>query len=38
MTGKELENNQVTIIGEVVSTFTYNHEIYGEGFYYFDIP
>jgi single-stranded DNA-binding protein len=33
MTGKELENNQVTIIGEVISTFSYNHEIYGEGFY-----
>ena len=35
--GKELENNQVTIIGEVVSTFTYNHEIYGEGFYMMDL-
>ena len=37
MTGKELENNQVTIIGEVVSAFTYNHEIYGEGFYMMDL-
>ena len=37
MTVKELENNQVTIIGEVVSTFTYNHEIYGEGFYMMDL-
>ena len=37
MTGKELENNQVTIIGEVVSTFTYNHEIYVEGFYMMDL-
>ncbi len=37
MTGKELENNQVTIIGEVVSGFTYNHEIYGEGFYMVDL-
>ena len=37
MTGKELENNQVTIIGEVVSTFTYNHEIYGEGFYMMEL-
>lgn len=27
------KNNQVTVIGEVVSTFTYSHEIYGEGFY-----
>ena len=37
MTGKELENNQVTIIGEVVSLFTYNHEIYGEGFYMMEL-
>ena len=37
ITGKELENNQVTIIGEVVSTFTYNHEIYSEGFYMLDV-
>ena len=37
MTGKELENNQVTIIGEVVSNFTYNHEIYGEGFYMMEL-
>ena len=37
MTGKELENNQVTIIGEVVSDFTYNHEIYGEGFYMMEL-
>ena len=37
MTGKELENNQVTIIGEVASAFTYNHEIYGEGFYMMDL-
>ncbi len=33
MTEKGLDNNQVTIMGQVVSTFTYNHEIYGEGFY-----
>ncbi|MCD7751882.1 MAG: single-stranded DNA-binding protein [Lachnospiraceae bacterium] len=33
MTEKGLDNNQVTVTGRVVSTFTYNHEIYGEGFY-----
>lgn len=28
-----IENNQVTIVGEIVSGFTCNHEIYGESFY-----
>lgn len=37
MTGNEMENNQVTIIGEVVSGFTYNHEIYGEGFFMMEL-
>lgn len=37
MNGKELDNNQVTIMGEVVSAFTYNHEIYGEGFYMMEV-
>ena len=27
------ENNQVEIMGEVVSDFEFNHEVYGEGFY-----
>lgn len=27
------KNNQVTVIGEVVSTFTFNHKSYGEAFY-----
>ena len=31
------ENNKVTIMGEVVSEFTFSHEIYGEGFYLVDI-
>lgn len=30
---KIFENNQVTIMGEIVSNFSYSHEIYGEGFY-----
>lgn len=33
MTDKIFDNNQVTIIGEVVSNFEYSHEVYGEGFY-----
>ena len=33
MTDKVIENNQVTVMGEVVSNFSYSHEIYGEGFY-----
>lgn len=27
------EKNQVSLIGEVVSEFTFNHEVFGEGFY-----
>ena len=27
------KNNQVTVTGEIVSTFTYDHQIYGEKFY-----
>lgn len=33
MADKMCENNQVTIMGEIVSDFTYSHEVYGEGFY-----
>ena len=29
MTDKVIENNQVTVMGEVVSDFSYSHEIYG---------
>jgi len=36
MTDKVIENNQVTIIGEIVSDFTFSHEIFGEGFYMVD--
>lgn len=32
-----IENNQVTIIGEVVSEFTFDHQIYGENFYKVDV-
>ena len=37
MTDKVIENNQVVIMGEIVSDFTFSHEIYGEGFYMVDV-
>ena len=37
MSDKIIENNHVTIIGEVASTFTYSHEVFGEGFYMVDV-
>lgn len=33
MTDKVFENNQVSIVGEVVSEFVYSHEVFGESFY-----
>ena len=30
-------NNQVTIMGEIVSEFTFSHEVYGEGFYMLEV-
>ena len=33
MSDKMFENNQVTIMGEIVSDYVYSHEVYGEGFY-----
>lgn len=32
-----IENNQVVIIGKIVSEFTFSHEVFGEGFYMVDI-
>ena len=37
MTDKVIENNQVTVMGEIVSEFTFSHEIFGEGFYMVDV-
>ena len=37
MSDKIIENNQVTVIGEVVSEFTYSHEVFGEGFYMMEL-
>jgi single-stranded DNA-binding protein len=28
-----VQNNSVTLIGEIVSSFIFSHEVYGEGFY-----
>ena len=33
MADKMFENNQVSLVGEIVSDFEYSHEVYGEGFY-----
>lgn len=37
MTDKVIENNQVMIMGEVISDFSYSHEIFGEGFYMVEV-
>lgn len=37
MTDKVIENNQVTVMGEIISDFSYSHEIFGEGFYMVDV-
>ena len=37
MSDKIIENNQVSIMGEVVSTFTFSHEVFGEGFYMLNV-
>ena len=33
MVDKVIENNRVSIIGEIVSKFEFSHEVFGEGFY-----
>lgn len=30
---ERVENNQVTIVGEICAALVFNHEVYGEGFY-----
>ncbi len=37
MSDKIIENNQVTIMGEIASPFLFSHEVYGEGFYMVDV-
>ena len=37
MTDKVIENNQVSIMGQIDSEFVFSHEVFGEGFYVVDI-
>ena len=37
MSEKAMENNKVTVIGTIVSEFTFSHAVYGEGFYVVDL-
>lgn len=37
MSEKVIENNRVSVIGEIVSEFTFSHEVFGEGFYTVDM-
>ena len=37
MIDKVIENNRVSIIGEIVSEFRFSHEVFGEGFYIVDV-
>ena len=36
MSEKVMENNRVTVIGTIVSDFTFSHAVFGEGFYLVD--
>lgn len=37
MVDKVIENNRVSMVGEIVSDFRYSHQVYGEGFYMVDV-
>lgn len=37
MVDKVIENNRVSIIGEIISEFRYSHQVFGEGFYTVDV-
>ena len=37
MSEKGMENNKVTVIGVIVSEFSFSHAVYGEGFYQVDL-
>ena len=37
MSEKAIENNKVSVIGKIVSGFTFSHEVFGEGFYVVDL-
>ena len=34
---KLIENNNVELVGEIVSDFRFSHEVYGEGFFFVDV-
>ena len=37
MSDKMIENNQVTVMGEIVTPFSFSHEVFGEGFYMVEV-
>ncbi|MGI6095718.1 MAG: single-stranded DNA-binding protein [Lachnospiraceae bacterium] len=37
MADKIIENNQVSIMGQIASGFTFSHQVFGEGFYTLEI-
>lgn len=37
MSEKTIENNKVSVIGKIISGFTFSHAVYGEGFYLVDL-
>ena len=37
MADKIIENNQVSIMGQIISQFTFSHQVFGEGFYLIDV-
>ena len=37
MSEKGMENNKVSVIGTIVSDFTFSHAVFGEGFYLLDL-
>lgn len=37
MTDKVFDNNQVSIAGEIISEFTFSHDVFGEGFYVIEV-
>ena len=37
MTEKTIENNKISVIGKVISEFTFSHEVFGEGFYILEV-
>ncbi len=37
MADKIIENNQVSIMGQIISQFAFSHQVFGEGFYLIDV-